>query len=520
MANYSPVRAFRTGWILFIAMWIAVGSGCGREHSTENLIESQGALQKDDLSDLSENHHRGRRRLDDGVFTDCNDPNSGSPQCIHPTEELLDQMHSHGYPFYVGHAEPAVRFFSDAPNSGNNMRWSLRLPATDPAPTQNGSSVANFELATADWISLLLCDPTSNPFGSCVANSDANNPNSAGAAFLELQFVPPGSTDQSCSNTQWCVFAFAITLRCGEGGVTKFITTNGSPTGPKLLMSNGDALQVTMKDTSSGLSIVIADQTSGTSGSMVLSGANGFTHNTSSSHCSVTTSQSCNDSGGCPTNEQCVCQAPVAFNFHPMYATAAKSHVLTWSNLKVNVGFSPEIGHWELCGDAACTIKPDSSDETSTPNCTTIRGVGGCTDDDTDLDGISFQSKWADGTASHPAPFILGASNNTGVGPLAASPFDATKYVQGYSTIAFNTTEDTSGSFSSAAFYPFYSAAGAGTSCRFNFGNDIPGVTTDDFGGRAQYQPLGSRTTYRNNPCFPGAPAWVAPLVSQPLLLF
>jgi len=69
----------------------------------------------------------------------------------------------------------------------------LSLPATDPSPTQNGSSVANFELYSAFWIGLALCDPNSNPFGPCTPVSDANNSATAGAAFLELQFYPPGS---------------------------------------------------------------------------------------------------------------------------------------------------------------------------------------------------------------------------------------------------------------------------------------------------------------------------------------
>jgi hypothetical protein len=49
------------------------------------------------------------------------------------------------------------------------------------------------------------------------------------------------------------------------------------------------------------------------------------------------------------------------------------------------------------------------------------------------------------------------------------------------------------------AFYPFFSQAGTGSSCVFNFGNDIPGVTTTDFGKAAQYG------TTIDNPCLPGS---------------
>ena len=94
---------------------------------------------------------------------------------------IIQQVYARGYPYYIGHAEPALLFFSRRDGSGNNMQWKFQLPATDPAPTQNGSSVANFELYAAFWMGLALCDPNSNPFGACTPISDANNPNTAGA---------------------------------------------------------------------------------------------------------------------------------------------------------------------------------------------------------------------------------------------------------------------------------------------------------------------------------------------------
>ena len=38
-----------------------------------------------------------------------------------------------------------------------------------------------------------------------------------------------------------------------------------------------------------------------------------------------------------------------------------------------------------------------------------------------------------------------------------------------------------------AAFYPFYSQLGSGSGCRMTIGNDIPGLTTNDFGKDAEY---------------------------------
>ena len=78
----------------------------------------------------------------------------------------------------------------------------------------------------------------------------------------------------------------------------------------------------------------------GTTGFMVASGANGFVHN--------------KDLTTCDTEP---------FDFHAEYATASPGNVVPWTGLQINVGFDFEIGHWELCGDAACTIFPDGTDE-------------------------------------------------------------------------------------------------------------------------------------------------------------
>jgi uncharacterized repeat protein (TIGR01451 family) len=111
---------------------------------------------------------------------------------------------------------------------------------------------------------------------------------------------------------------------------------------------------------------------------------------------------------------------------------------------------------------------------------------------DLDHDGTSYKADWPDGTAVHPASVILGAPNDRGVGPLNAATSGSSTYDEAYDTITFQTTEATSG-----AFYPFWSEAGTGASCRFNLGNDIPGTTTTDFGKASQYG------TTIQNPCFP-----------------
>jgi uncharacterized repeat protein (TIGR01451 family) len=432
---------------------------------------------------------------------DCNDPDAHDHACTDPTPEIINQLKVAGYEYYVGHAEPTTEFFSTRGTSGSNMQWKLKLPLTEPTPTQDGTKVALFELYPAFWLGLALCDPNSNPGGACVAASDANNPATSGAAFLELQFYPPGQS--GCSTTQWCVSLHINTLQnftavqrnnCVEPTTAALLTTNGSPGGTTFLMSNGDNLLVTIRDTANGLQTVVQDLTTSTTGSMVASGANGFVHNKNQTDC---------------TTEK--------FDFHAMYATASPGQVVPWAGLAPNVSWDFEIGHWELCGDAACTILPDGGDadnagtcsvtqtqqctknsqcpaaETCQLPCTNIRGIGGCFGKDSDHDGTPYQADWPDGTANHPASAILGSADDKGIGPMSAHVAAPNTYDEGYNQIDFRTTEATNG-----AFYPFFSQAGTGTACRFYFGNDIPGTTTDDFGKATQYG------TEISNPCLPG----------------
>jgi uncharacterized repeat protein (TIGR01451 family) len=422
---------------------------------------------------------------------DCNDPDAQDPACIDLTPEIIDAEHAAGYPYYIGHAEPTTLFFSTKGASGNNMRWKFKLPATDPAPTQNGSSVANFELYSALWMGLALCDPNSKPYGACNAISDANNPSTAGAAFLELQFYPPGSKFGGCSDTQWCVNLHINTLQdrnlnqimnCNEPTTSAYVTTNGSPGGTKLLMNNGDTIIVTIHDNPNGLEADVNDTTIAASGFMVASGANGFVHNANQTDCTT-----------------------AAFDFHAMYATASPGQVVPWAGLKPNVAFNFEIGHFELCQDSNCGTKPDS--DTDDTNCVTVRGIGGCLASDTDHDGTSYVADWPDGTASHPASLILTNPTDSGVGPFSGATVASATYDEPYGTIRFRTTETTAG-----AFYPYWSQGRDLNVCVFHFGNDLPG-TTNDFGKAAQY---GTGTTMPN-PCA-GSPPSIAKAFGAPTI--
>ncbi|HKI27650.1 MAG TPA: DUF11 domain-containing protein [Candidatus Sulfotelmatobacter sp.] len=407
---------------------------------------------------------------------DCNDPDAHDLACTELTRALVNQAHTQGYPYYLGHAEPRIHFFSTRGTSGYDMQYKIALPLTEPAPKQDGSAVANFELYSAFWLGLSVCDPNSGAGGACVADSDTNNPSTAGSGFLELQFFPPG--DSCGTTTQWCALLHINTFQnfnaftqanCKEPTTATLVTTNGVPGGPTLFMNNGDSLVVTIQDTAAGLETDIDDLTTSTTGSMVASSGNGFVHNANQTDCTTT-----------------------AFTFHPEFATASPGQGTTWASGSPNVSWAFEIGHWELCGDSGCATLPDGGDADDT-GCGAIRGIGGCTGSDLDHDGTPYLADWPSGNAAYPDSFIFGSPDNKGVGPMSAHPTALTTYDEGYLNFSFFSTEGTTGTF-----YPFYSQAGTGTSCVFNFGNDITGTTTNDFGQRAQFD------SSILNPCLPG----------------
>ena len=264
--------------------------------------------------------------------------------------------------WYVGHDEPSVKFISDAPGSGNTMTYVMKLPI-DPRqrPTSSGSVTDYGELSVAPWFGLPICDPHSYPQNPCTPDSDTNqgqisNPADAGSAFLELQFYPPGFGDfvdgESCSATQWCAaltidslectFGFATcNLNCEEPVNFAYLQTDGVPAGPPspqltdvdsylgnsktLKLNPGDVLAVSISDPPAGLTTVVRDLSTGQTGYMVASAANGFM-DTNISDCS-----------GNP------------FTFHAEYSTARQQNQVPWAALEGGVLMEQETGHFETC---------------------------------------------------------------------------------------------------------------------------------------------------------------------------
>jgi hypothetical protein len=188
---------------------------------------------------------------------------------------------------------------------------------------------------------------------------------------MEMQFYPPGWApwpgSTSCDASRWCaalnIDSFSENLNTNQAnnaacqaavGIEPinfaFITTNGvahAPASPllatistyipnpqtDLFMNSGDVLRIALQDTPNGLEISIQDLTSGQSGSMTASSANGFGEvrfDPNGNNCDPSTHN-------------------IPTNFHPMYATASEHTRVPWTAHAYNVASSDEIGHFEYC---------------------------------------------------------------------------------------------------------------------------------------------------------------------------
>jgi hypothetical protein len=274
-----------------------------------------------------------------------------------------------------------------------------------------------------------------------------------------------------------------------------------------LMMSPGDRIGIDMHDTAAGLRIDLSDLTTGESGSMTASVANGFGHilyTPDASTCHV---------------------APSAF--HPEYSTA-NTRGNVWTAHTYNVAYSDEIGHFESCvkidANFNCAkpgkqdaggLDPDDGNSFCVPKSDSLLvRIDGCFSGDGDWDAQSYQNDWpgtnpnvAIDQALHPSP-VLFTSPRTNNG------------TRNYSTIAFETDlprievsdsqdnppfcDRTTGADcvnppNGAAFYPFFSTTSVDGTCTWQEGGDfIPG-TTNDFGGSstAEFGPL-LQTVYPN----------------------
>jgi hypothetical protein len=451
---------------------------------------------------------------------------------------------------YVGHDEPSTLFYSNEAGSGNRNSWRLVLPS-DPAPDGAPQRSYNFQLHPAFWFGMAICDTESSPhplaIHTCPADSDANITsdaniaNHAGTAFMEMQFYPPGwkkwPQGDSCDSTKWCA-AFNIDslsrdypagqdLNDACQAITgleyvnfAFITKSGIPQAPPnpvestlatftpnpavdLMMNSGDTVITTLHDTAHGLRIDISDLTTGESGFMVSSAANGFGQ----------VKFAPNPSTEC-TN--------IPYDFHPMYSTTSEQTRVPWAAHSYNVAFSDEIGHFDYCtvttgGGHRCTgqegvqgdLEAADSEDRFCYNASesSLVPVTGCQATNGGFDGVPYKPLWPDGnTTDHPTP-ILFSSPLTGPNfhqnykraaleaDLPRIEFADTSTAgtcdrntgAGCTLIPATDDPDGSGGFVPADFYPFFSIAKSRSDCLWLIGNDVPGLTTNDFGKNAQY---------------------------------
>ena len=443
-----------------------------------------------------------------------------------------------------------------------------RDPKVQPNASGAGGTTWNFELRPTFWFGMTLCDSQSAPefTTQCTPDSDRNNlvgsnPNAPnyigkhpGNAFMELQFYGPGYVPQfegfGCTATQYCA-AMTIdsfvsdqnngvnnTTACNNyvlGGIEPvnwaYITKSGvsqAPANPlftgtfadpnftavnpntaeDLLMNPGDTIRIHMHDTPAGFRVDMTDLTTGRSGSMTASIANGFGHilyTPNSSTCQV---------------------APYAF--HPEYSTA-NVRGNTWSLHTYNVAMSDEIGHFENClaidANGNCTSPGaqdssglDGDDNSCVPGTdSSLVKIDGCFAADQDYDGQSYRLDWP---GTNPNPVVDRALHPTPV--LFTSPVTNGR---NYSTIAFeadmpgfevqgaqlnppfcdpNTGANCVNPPSGAAFYPFYSTTFRQGQCTWQEGGKyIPGTVNRlrrQFHGRISGRCCRSRSRWRDLP--------------------
>ena len=430
----------------------------------------------------------------------------------------------------------------------------------------------NFQLHPAFWFGMAMCDDQGNPnpggspdFANipCTPDSDSNifdspDPSAPdyigrhpGTAFMEMQFYPPGWFNSNSgaidaeSATKWTAAlnidsfqsndniagpgggalqnnaaCFAITF--GEYVNFAFIQTDGVPsaspspydlavnsTNAKTLrMDGGDELIVTIKDTDSGLMVTIQDLTSGNSGSMVASGANGFA--------SVMWD---------PSGDNCLrATHELRHDFHPAYATSSEHTRVPGAAHSYNIAFSDEIGHFEYCNAVAHEFGPCASATGSDKKAGLddlacidagfaaslgVLAIGGCFDGETEFDGVDYRNNTWPGSFSNPAQDALFHAQPV----IFSSPLltDSAGHLMNFSRVAFETdlpriefatnppcqrhlsnpADPNPGQGCvnppvGADFYPFYSTRSDDGACRWQEGGPfIPG-TVNDFGGSSK----------------------------------
>jgi hypothetical protein len=459
--------------------------------------------------------------------------------------EVADSNQAFGH--YVGHDEPSVLFYSNQAGSGNQMEYSGVIPKEPPPSNVPGQKSYDFNLYAAFWYGMAMCATQSYPetVKECTPDSNTNitkagSPYHAGTAYMELQFYPPGYVKQwngfSCSSTKWCVAlnidSYAedpytgtqLNASCqSKVGIEyvnfAYLTHTGVPQGPPnpvqfspiasgtpdphkvFFLNQGDRYTVILHDTQQGLETIVTDTTTGQSGYMTASAANGF-----------------GQVKYAPNGDSCQL---MPYNFHPEYSTSTPQTTVPWAAATYNIAFDTEVGHFDYCSKvdtsngvcvgkegAGANKEPADSDDYGcwAPSMSSLIKVGGCEASNVGYDGTSYLRDWPNGNSmTRPTPTLF------------SSPLTGPAYDTNYSNVAFNTDlpaiegdlgfcnrstgagcsryPQTDDNGAPATFYPYYTMGMVGSKCYWAAGQDVPHFTTRDFGQNNQYGPL-QKVTY------------------------
>jgi hypothetical protein len=493
------------GVLALVTALISLGSGPVRATARAQHVNSVGGLDCNGYSLIQKPVRRGML-------------------CTEIAANTMHGFEDNGH--YVGHDEPAAEFFSSKAGSGGSESYQVKLPV-EPASKPNGKftgPVWTFQNDVTFWFGMVLCDNQSYPEGTkvCKPNSDSNiqvrpRANHAGAAFLEVQFYPPGTEGfGSCDLKHWCAALTIDSLQaqfgalhgpgnrrhaisnpnCTEPVNFAYLTKSGKPIGPPgpdtqtiksftptpnvLRMNQGDAITVNIRDTAAGLSAAVTDHSTGQSASMVASVANGFRHILFD-----------------PVKLTCK-GAPYAF--HPMYNTAAAPTSTgqpqawtTWAAHTFNISQSGEVGHFEpMDGDG-----DDSS-------CVTGPLIPGCTNTDSDFDGYAYHADWPNGSAHFATSAYFSSPRSLGPTGSFNQPFKTYAFetdlprVEESNTSVLQSCNHHTGQHCTnppvgASFYPWIHLAkvpGFRGRCAWALSNDLPNQITNFGGEKKAWGPL------------------------------
>jgi hypothetical protein len=268
-----------------------------------------------------------------------------------------------------------------------------------------------------------------------------------------------------------------------------------------VFMNAGDELAISIHDSPDGLVTTVNDLTSGETGSMTGSIANGFAHPLFQPQAATCSEES--------------------YAFHPMYSTSSEHTRVPWAAHSYNVAFSDEIGHFEYCDKAVrgrcvqpgLNEKKEDSDDVGCFNASDslLVPVGGCIGSDFDFDGMPYQPVWSGTLADAAQDHRLHSESFQFTSPLSGGQnYERVAFEADLPAIEFLVGCDTTTGVGcvnpppGSNFYPLYSTRGSNGCAWQEGGTHIPG-TTNTFGGTstAEYGPL-IQLVYPDFPGFPG----------------